>query len=55
VYDFAYVRCNRAQNLPHIKARRDFGRQIEEQLKLLFLTLKLPFSAHGRMCGSTHL
>ena len=36
VYDFAYVRCNHAQNLPQIEARRDFGRQIEEQLKPLF-------------------
>jgi hypothetical protein len=50
----AYVRCNRAQNLPQIEARRDFGRQIEEQLKPLLLMPKFPFSAHGRMCSTAH-
>jgi hypothetical protein len=30
VYDFAYVRSNRAQNFPQVQARCDFGRQIEE-------------------------
>ena len=54
VYDFAYVRSNRAQNLPQIEARRDFGRQIEEQLKPLLLMPKFPFSAHGRMRSTTH-
>jgi hypothetical protein len=46
VYDFAYVRCNRAQNFPQVQARRDFGRQIEEQLKSLVLTVKFLFCAH---------
>ena len=43
VYDFAYVRCNRSQNFPQVQARRDFARQIEEQLKPLVLTLKFRF------------
>src|SRR5246127_830195 len=47
VYDFAYVRCNCAQDLAQVEARRDSGRQIEEQLKPLVLTLKFRFSAHG--------
>ena len=47
MYDFAYVRCDRAQDLPQVEARRDSGRQIEEQLKPLVLTLKFRFSAHG--------
>jgi hypothetical protein len=46
VYDFAYVRCNRAQDLPQVEARRDSGRQIQEQLKLVVLTLKFRFWAH---------
>src|SRR5206468_9453723 len=48
VYDFAYVRRNRPQDLPDLKARRDFARQIEEQLKPLVLTLKFRFSAQDR-------
>lgn len=47
VYDFAYVRCNRTQDVPQIEARRDSGRLIEEQLKSLVLTLKFRFCAHG--------
>jgi hypothetical protein len=54
VYDFAYVRCNRAQNLPQIEAGRDCGRQIEEQFKPLLLMLKFPFSAHSRRRSTTH-
>jgi hypothetical protein len=49
VYNFAYVRCNRAQDLPQVQTRGDSGRQIQEQLKPLMLTLKLRFCAHGRM------
>jgi hypothetical protein len=47
VYDFAYVRRNRPQDLPDLEARRDLGRQIEEQLKPLLLMPKFPFSAHA--------
>jgi hypothetical protein len=54
VYDFAYVRCNRAQNLPQIEARRDFGRQIEKKLKPLLLMPRFPLSADGRMRRATH-
>jgi hypothetical protein len=55
VYDFAYVRCNRAQNLPQIEARRDFGRQIEEQLKPLLLMLEFRLCAHGHMPSAASL
>jgi hypothetical protein len=27
--NFAYVRCDRAQDLAQVEARRDFGRQIQ--------------------------
>ena len=46
LYDFAYVRCNRPQDLPQVKARRDSVRQIEEQLKPLVLTLQFGLRAH---------
>src|SRR6266849_7713162 len=36
-YDLAYVRRNRAQDLTPVEARRDTGRQIEEQLQALVL------------------
>jgi hypothetical protein len=47
VYDFAYVRCNRAQYFPQVQAGRDAGRQIQEQVKPLVLTLKFCFYTHG--------
>lgn len=37
VYDFAYVGCNRAQDLPQVEARCDSSRQIEKQLQALAL------------------
>ncbi len=40
VYDLAYVRRNRAHDLPKVEARRDSARQIEEQLQ--------PFAEVGR-------
>jgi len=44
VYDFAYVRRNRPQDLPDLKARRDFARQIEEQLKPLVFDVEVSVS-----------
>jgi len=35
VYDFAYVRCNRAQNLPQIEARRDLVVRLRSSYKPL--------------------
>jgi hypothetical protein len=46
VYDFAYVRCNRAHYFPQIQTGRDAGRQIQEQLKPLVPRLKCHFCAH---------
>src|SRR5579863_8713037 len=37
VYNFTYICCNRAQDLPQVKARRDSGGQIEEQLQAVVL------------------
>src|SRR6266478_1325914 len=47
VYDFAYVRCDHAQDLAQVEARRDSGRQIQEQFKPFVLTMKFRFCAHG--------
>lgn len=49
VHEFAYVRCNRAQDLPQVETRRDSGSQIEEQLKPFVLSTKFGVCAHGRM------
>jgi hypothetical protein len=54
VYDFAYVRRNRPQDLPDLEARRDFARQIEEQLKPLLLTLEFRFCAHSHMPSAAY-
>jgi hypothetical protein len=47
MYDFAYVRRNGAQDLSQVEARRDFARQIEEQLKPIVLSSYFPFCAHA--------
>jgi hypothetical protein len=46
VYDFAYVRRNRAHYFPQIQTGRDAARQIQEQLKPLVPGLKCRFCAH---------
>jgi hypothetical protein len=47
VYDLAYVRRNRAQDLPQVEARCNSGREIQEQLKPLILKLKFCLCTHG--------
>ncbi len=47
MYDFAYVRRNGAQDLSQVEARRDFARQVEEQLKPIVLSLHFLFCAHA--------
>jgi len=46
MYDFAYVRRNGAQDLSQVEARRDFARQVEEQLKPIVLSSYFLFCAH---------
>lgn len=40
VYNFAYVRCDGMQDLSQVQTRRDFARQIEQQLEPLVLLLR---------------
>ena len=47
MYDFAYVRRNGAQDLSQVEARRDFARQVEEQLKPIVLSSYFLFCAHA--------
>jgi hypothetical protein len=47
MYDFAYGRRNGAQDLSQVEARRDFARQVEEQLKPIVLSSYFLFCAHA--------
>jgi hypothetical protein len=47
MYNFSNVCCDGAQDLPQVEARRDSGRQIQEQLKPVFLRVRSRFCAHG--------
>jgi hypothetical protein len=50
VYDLAYVRRNRAHDLPKVEARRDFARQIEQQVKPLVFGDEAPFLCSWPIC-----